>query len=102
MKEVTTMEMLDDLIHQPTRLRILMLLSGLEEADFAFLVNTFKLSKGNLSVHTSRLEQVGYITIEKSFQNKMPHTVYRITDLGRVRLAEYWETIDRIRTGSIH
>lgn len=94
------MEMPDDVIHQPVRLRILMLLSGLEEADFAFLVNTFKLTKGNLSVHTSKLEQAGYITIEKSFVNKMPHTAYRITDLGRVRLAEYWKTIDRIRTGS--
>ena len=77
-----------------------MLLSGLEEADFAFLVNTFKLSKGNLSVHTSKLEQAGYITIEKSFLDRMPHTAYRITDLGRVRLVEYCETIDRIRNGS--
>ena len=74
-----------------------MLLSGLEEADFTFLANTFQLSNGNLSVHISKLEQTGYITIEKSFLNKMPHTAYRITDLGRVRLAEYWEGIDRIR-----
>jgi len=93
------MQMPDDVIHQPIRLRILMLLSGLEETDFTFLVNTFQLSKGNLSVHTSKLEQAGYITIEKSFRNKMPHTAYRITDLGRVRLAEYWKTIDRIRAG---
>ena len=94
------MDMPDDVIHQPTRLRILMLLSGLEEADFTFLMNTLQLSNGNLSVHASKLEQAGYITIEKSFLNKMPHTAYRITDLGRVRLAEYWQTIDGIRTGS--
>jgi len=94
------MDMPDDVIHQPTRLRILVLLSGLEEADFTFLMNTLQLSNGNLSVHASKLEQAGYITIEKSFLNKMPHTAYRITDLGRVRLAEYWQTIDGIRTGS--
>ena len=96
------MEMPDDVIHQPTRLHILMLLSALEETDFTFLLNTFNLSKGNLSVHTSRLERAGYLTIEKTFRNKLPHTAYRITDLGRVRLAEYWETIDRIRAGSSH
>ncbi|MDO8586722.1 MAG: transcriptional regulator [Armatimonadota bacterium] len=95
-----TMDMPDDVIHQPTRLRILMLLSGLEEADFTFLMNTLQLTNGNLSVHTSKLEQAGYISIEKSFLNKIPHTAYRLTDLGRVRLAEYWETIDRIRMGS--
>ena len=63
-------------------------------------MNTLQLTNGNLSVHTSKLEQAGYIAIEKSFLNKMPHTAYRMTDLGRARLAEYWETIDDIRAGS--
>ncbi|MHB1462397.1 MAG: transcriptional regulator [Armatimonadota bacterium] len=91
------MQELDELIHQPTRLRILVLLSALAEADFTFLLNTFKLSKGNLSVHTTRLEQAGYIEIEKSFQNKLPHTAYRITDTGRQQLAAYWKSLDAIR-----
>lgn len=99
MTGTVTMGELDEVIHQPTRLRILMLLSGLAEADFTFLLNTFKLSKGNLSVHTTRLEQAGYIEIEKNFVNRMPHTAYRITELGRRKLKEYWKILDGIRAG---
>jgi DNA-binding transcriptional ArsR family regulator len=87
-------------IHQPTRLRIMMLLSGVAEADFNFLLSTLGLSNGNLSVQAGKLEQVGYLEITKSFVGKMPRTMYRLTDLGREHLREYWETMDAIRASS--
>ena len=88
---------LDPHIHQPTRLRIMMLLSGVEAADFNFVRSALGLTKGNISAHISRLEQAGYIKVTKSFQGKIPHTGYRLTAEGKRRLARYWQTMDEIR-----
>lgn len=87
----------DPTIHQPARLRIMMVLSGVERADFNFLLNTLGLTKGNLSAHTSKLEEAGYIEISKKFNRKIPNTTYRLTRLGGERLAEYWRVVDAIR-----
>ena len=88
---------LDPTIHQPARLRLLMILSGVDSADFTFLQQTLGLSKGNLSAHMARLEEKGYVTVTKSFRGKIPHTSYRITKQGRTKLGAYWEAIDAIR-----
>ncbi len=87
----------DPNIHQPTRLRIMMLLSGVKEADFNFLLSALGLTNGNLSAQAGKLEECGYVTISKSFEGKMPHTRYRLTELGRERLAAYWHDMDEIR-----
>jgi DNA-binding transcriptional ArsR family regulator len=91
------MRELDPTIHQPARLRILMLLSGTESTDFTFVQQTLGLSKGNLSTHMARLEEKGYVTVTKSFRGRMPHTSYQLTKQGRISLAAYWEAIDAIR-----
>lgn len=88
---------LDPHVHQPTRLRILMLLSGVDTCDFSFLLNTLSLTNGNLSSHMDRLEKAGYVEVTKTFVGKTPHTSYRLTEEGRSRLDEYWEAIDEIR-----
>lgn len=87
----------DPNIHQPTRLRIMMLLSGVKEADFKFLLSALDLTNGNLSVQAGKLEEAGYIAISKSFEGKIPRTRYRLTDLGRKRLTAYWKEMDGIR-----
>ena len=75
----------------------MMLLSGVQEADFTFLLRTLGLTNGNLSIHTRKLEEAEYIETTKSFQGRMPKTTYRLTDLGRARLREYWDALDVIR-----
>jgi len=80
---------LDRVIHEPARLAILAVLSGAEEADFAFLLVATGLSKGNLSKQTAKLEESGYITIRKYHRGRIPATGYRITPMGRSALAEY-------------
>ncbi|MBD3291344.1 MAG: ArsR family transcriptional regulator [Armatimonadia bacterium] len=87
----------DSIIHQPTRLRIMMALLGVEEADFNFLQNALELTAGNLSAHAAKLEDAGLIEITKRFEGKTPVTTYRLTDEGRERLDEYWQAIDAIR-----
>lgn len=88
---------LDRTIHEPARLRILMVLSGVDSADFNFLSGALKLTSGNLSTHLDRLDKAGYVEIRKSFQGKMPKTECRLTASGRAALKQYWKTIDEIR-----
>ena len=75
------------------------LLSGVDSADFNFLRTTLDLSNGNLSAHTRRLEEAGYITVSKAFEGRMPKTTYSLTEVGREQLDEYWHIMDEIRAG---
>ena len=90
---------LHPIIHQPARLRIMMILSGTDSADFTFLEKTLGLTKGNLSAHMARLEETGYVEVTKTFRGKMPNTSYRLTSQGRSGLDDYWEAVDAIREG---
>ncbi len=92
---------LDPAIHQPTRLRILMLLSGVESADFTFLLRTLDVTRGNLSSHMSHLEAGGYVEVNKTFDGKIPNTSYALTAQGRAKLDRYWSLIDEIRRGGV-
>lgn len=88
---------LDRTIHEPARLRLLMILAGVDAADFTFLLSALGLTSGNLSSHLDRLEKSGYVEIRKSFDGKTPNTECRLSAAGREALAEYWKTIDEIR-----
>jgi len=79
----------DRLIHEPARLAVMTILAAVDSADFLYLARETELTKGNLSAHLSKLEDAGYIEIEKSFQGKRPHTDCRLTDEGRQAYDEY-------------
>ena len=68
---------------------VVALLAAVQEADFRYLQQSTGLTKGNLSVHLSKLEQAGYIAIEKTFRGKYPLTICRLTEQGRERLDHY-------------
>lgn len=88
---------LDRTIHEPARLRVLTILSGVDVADFSFLLEALGLTKGNLSSHMDRLEKAGYVEVIKSFKGKYPHTEFRLTEAGRKALDSYWANLDAIR-----
>jgi len=88
---------IDKIIHEPARLRIMMILTGLEVADFNFLLTTLSLTRGNLSRHMEKLESAGYLKVNKSFKGKMPNTSYQLTQKGSEALAQYWENLDAVR-----
>jgi DNA-binding transcriptional ArsR family regulator len=79
----------DRLIHEPARLLIVTILSTVASADFLFLQRETGLTKGNLSAHLSKLEEAGYVKIEKTFKGKLPLTVCRLTVPGKKALAQY-------------
>jgi len=91
------MSELDRTIHEPARLRILTILSGVDASDFNFLLSTLGLTKGNLSSHMDRLEKAGYVEVNKSFNGRIPHTEFRITPEGSAALSQYWQDLDAIR-----
>lgn len=80
---------IDKLIHEPARLLIMAYLYVVESADFLYLMNQTGLSFGNLSGHMSKLEDVDYIKIEKSFIDNRPNTRLCLTDVGRKAFNEY-------------
>jgi DNA-binding transcriptional ArsR family regulator len=84
---------IDRVIHEPARLMIVALLSAVAEADFQYLHQATGLTKGNLSVHLSKLEGAGYIEIEKSFRGKYPLTMCRLTKEGKEIFDAYRKAI---------
>ena len=80
---------LDRLIHEPARLLIVTILSSVESADFLFLQRETELTKGNLSAHLRKLEDAGYVKIQKTFKGKLPLTVCKLTAVGTKAVAEY-------------
>lgn len=82
-RSIQNLSGLDRVIHEPARLTIMALLSSIASADFLFLLKESGLTKGNLSVHLSRLEEAGYVQVEKTFRGKIPHTEYRLTAKGK-------------------
>jgi len=87
---------LDRMIHEPARLAVMALLYKSEEADFLFLLRESGLTKGNLQSHLARLEDGGYIAVEKSFVGKIPHTVCRMTPSGRKAFKNYRKELKKI------
>ncbi len=87
----------DKVVHEPTRLRVMMILAGLEQADFKFLLTTLSLTRGNLSSHMEKLESAGYLKVKRSFKGKVRNTSYQITQKGSKALAQYWENLDAVR-----
>jgi len=88
---------IDKIIHEPARLRIMMILAGLEQADFTFLVTTLGLTRGNLNRHIDKLESAGYLKVKRSFKDKVRNTSYQLTQKGSKALAQYWENLDAVR-----
>lgn len=73
----------DRLLHEPSRALIVAILDAVESADFLYLQRETGLTKGNLSAHLSKLEEAGYVQIEKTYRGKIPLTLCRLTDEGR-------------------
>jgi len=91
---------LDRLVHEPGRLAILTVLSSVQNADFVFLQRATRLTKGNLSSHLTKLEEAGLVKIEKRFVRKKPNTNIALTPLGRTRIAQHWDQLERLRSFS--
>jgi DNA-binding MarR family transcriptional regulator len=87
---------IDRLVHEPARLIILSILYVLDRADFLYLLRETGLRKGNLSSHLKRLEQAGYIAIEKTYRGKTPMTICQLTSKGQAAFETYREQLKNV------
>lgn len=93
-------EGIDEVIHGRIRLGIVAYLASAEVADFNELRGKLKATQGNLSMHLTKLEEAGYVKIEKSFRAKRPLTRVTLTTTGRRAFAEYLEAIKKLLDGA--
>lgn len=93
---------IDEVIHGRLRLGVMAYLSGLGAglADFNELKARLQATDGNLSVHLRKLEEAGYVAIEKSFVGRKPMTRVRLTPEGRKAFVGYLEAIGRLVEGA--
>jgi DNA-binding transcriptional ArsR family regulator len=88
---------IDRVIHEPARLAILSVLGGCGAADFLFLENATGLSRGNLSVQLTKLEEAGLIRITKEIVGKKTRTTASLTAKGATDVSAYWNAMDKLR-----
>jgi DNA-binding transcriptional ArsR family regulator len=86
------------LIHEPARLAILTVLSSCASADFLFLRTATGLSKGNLSVQLTNLEEGGLVVIAKEIIDRKTRTTVCLSKRGCSEIDDYWKTMDAIRS----
>ena len=81
--------MIDDVIHQRTRLAIMATLTGVDRLDFNEVKAELALTDGNLSAHGAALERAGYVRITKTFRGRKPLTSLAMTPRGRKAMRRY-------------
>lgn len=87
---------IDRTIHEPGRLMLVALLYVVDGADFTFLMAQTGLTWGNLSSHMTRLEEAGYIAVEKEFKGRRPNTMLKLTPKGREAFKVYRQNMKQI------
>ena len=87
---------IDKIIHEPARLMLMAYLYVIESADFLFLERQTGLTRGNLSSHMAKLEDAGYVDVQKEFIDKIPRTLFRLTQKGRTAFQEYRKNMKQV------
>jgi DNA-binding transcriptional ArsR family regulator len=85
---------LDPILHSQVRLAIMSVLVAVESAEFSFLLENIKTTKGNLSFQLKKLNEAKYIQIKKSFRGSYPLTTCKITEKGLAAYETYVNIID--------
>lgn len=87
---------LDAVIHERARLGIVSALAANERLSFVELKSLLDATDGNISAHTRKLEDAGYIKAHKRFEGRVPRTEYELTPAGREALERYVEHMEAL------
>jgi len=87
---------IDELLQSRVRLAIVAFLASAGQADFSLLRDAIKTTDGNASVHLRKLEDAGYVAIDKRFVDRKPQTSYALTERGRKALLDYVAHLERL------
>jgi DNA-binding MarR family transcriptional regulator len=94
---------LDEIIHQPLRLKIMAALNALPSGvalEFSRLKKLTGATDGNLGAHIETLARTGYVTVEKAFVGKKPQTTVTATAEGRGAFARHVAMLQEIIAAS--
>jgi DNA-binding MarR family transcriptional regulator len=97
------MRKIDEIIHQPIRLQLMAALVALrpgEQMEFSWLRDLLEVTDGNLGAHLLKLENAGYIDVEKAFVARRPKTFLSATDRGRAAFADNVEALREIMSSA--
>ncbi len=87
---------LDRVIHEKGRLAIMSMLAASAELSFTELRDTLAMTDGNLTTHIRTLQETGYVSVAKSYQNNRPLTTVSLTPAGRTAFASYVSLLEQI------
>jgi DNA-binding transcriptional ArsR family regulator len=87
---------LDPMLHERGRLTIVSMLAAVESLTFTELRDKLEMTDGNLSVHLQKLENAGYVAIDKQFVGRRPQTSCRLTRAGRKAFTHYLDQLEAI------
>jgi DNA-binding MarR family transcriptional regulator len=87
---------LDRVIHEKGRLAIMSMLAATAELSFTELRDSLKMTDGNLTTHIRTLQEAGYVSVTKSFQNNRPHTTCSLTPAGKKAFSSYINLLEQI------
>ena len=87
---------IDQIIHAPARLMVLTYLYVVESVDYVFLMRLTGLTWGNLATHLNKLEEAGYVDIQKTFDGKKPKSILRLTEQGRDAFRAYKKSMQQV------
>jgi len=80
---------INPLLHNELRLKIMVALDSLDSADFMYLCQITGSTRGNLSIQIKTLQEANYLEVTKSGIGRFSHTVCRITHRGEEALRAY-------------
>jgi DNA-binding transcriptional ArsR family regulator len=89
-------EELDPMLHERGRLAIVSVLSAVDRLSFTELRDALGMTDGNLSVHLQKLEERGYIAIDKQFVGRRPQTTCRLSAAGQRAFTRYLDHLEAI------
>ena len=87
---------LDRVIHEKGRLAIMSMLAASPELSFTELRDALSMTDGNLTTHIRTLQEAGYVSVTKSFQNNRPHTTCSLTAAGHKAFTNYINLLEKI------
>lgn len=87
---------IDEVIHGRVRLGVMAYLMADDAAEFTALKNKLELTEGTLSVHLRKLEEAGYVDIEKTYKGRRPLTRVHLTKAGRNAFRTYLDTMAKL------
>jgi DNA-binding MarR family transcriptional regulator len=87
---------LDRVIHEKGRLAIMSMLAANPELSFTEMRDSLGMTDGNLTTHIRTLQEVGYVSVTKSFQNNRPLTTCSLTSSGKKAFTNYIDLLEQI------